>query len=890
MGERYDEIKRIFLLACTLEGDARRELLDRECGDDRDLRSQVEALLTRDVPSEGVTVPMAGRGPGGAAAGGVAVPEHVGRCRVLHEIGRGGMGVVYLGVLEDGRFRRRVAIKLLKKGMDTEDVLRRFELERQVLAALNHANIGRLFDAGETEDGRPYFVMEYVEGQPIDDYCDTERLTVPERLKLFSAVCAAVHSAHQNLVVHRDLKPSNIIVTKEGDPKLLDFGIAKIINPDLSPHAGDPTGPAGRFMTPEYASPEQVRGTPISTASDIYSLGVLLYELLSGHRPYRLRSRVQQELERVICEEDPERPSTAAAMVEEIERPAPAGKPTTITITPEAVCRDRGDTRPERLRRRLSGDLDNIVLKAMRKEPHRRYASAEQLAEDIRRHLASEPVIARPPSARYRASRFVRRHRAGVAVAALVVVSLTLAALTTIASQSARAAESERAAVAARAAEAEAREIAERERAAAEAARADLREAEVRQLVDTLLTDLHDAVQALPNAVEARELIIETARTHLERLAERPDRDADLALALARAYDRLGAVRFGVRNPSRGHVPAARDWYERSIGLADAVLADDADSVHARRRRIISQIHLADVHRVTGDLEAAAALVHEALAAAQQLADRHPDDSDIRRELSVVLLGVGAVAATAGDHDEARARYAESLEMRRALVLEKPRDPQALRDLSVALIRTGRALGRDDEHQAAVELLLEAVEIRRDLARRLPDTNRYERDLAVANRYLADAYDALGEVDAAAACLQAAVDAMERLVEASPGDYRARRDLVMALQRLGDFAADHGRHAEALVVYERYRGQATPLFRVYPWSVEAGRLAAAGHQRVADGLARAGRIDDALDGLRRAESILEDLLAAHPEDARVRRDLELTREARDGLEVDGPSS
>src|SRR5262249_48581618 len=292
--------------------------------------------------------------------------------------GHGGMGVVYQAVRADDEYQKRVAIKLIKRGMDTEDILRRFRNERQILASLDHPNIAKLLDGGTTEDGLPFFVMEYIEGQSLTEYCDSHKLSTSERLKLFLEICAAVQHAHQNLIVHRDLKPNNIVITPDGTPKLLDFGIAKLLNPNLSSQTLALTAMMMPMMTRDYASPEQVRGEPITTASDIYSLGVLLYKLLTGHHPYRFTTPLPQEVERVICESAPERPSVIITRAEEVD----VADGETVTITPESVSSTR-DGQPEKLRRILSGDLDNIILMAIRKEPQRRYASVEQFSEDI---------------------------------------------------------------------------------------------------------------------------------------------------------------------------------------------------------------------------------------------------------------------------------------------------------------------------------------------------------------------------------------------------------------------------------------------------------------------------------------------------------------------------
>ena len=319
------------------------------------------------------------------------------------------MGAVYLAERSDEQYKKYVAIKLLKRGMDTDDLLRHFRRERQILATFDHPNIARLHDGGSTETGLPYFVMEYVEGKPIDDYCDEHELNITQRLELFQQVCAAVSYAHRNLVVHRDIKPSNIVVTKEGIPKLLDFGIAKI----LQTEEPGMTATGIRLMTPEFASPEQAQGLPVTTSSDVYSLGVVLYELLTGHSPYHFTSRTPVEIARVINTTDLQLPSAVINTVEIRSQDAKLAR-----ITHEGSL--------ERLRRRLQGDLDNIVLMALRKEPDRRYQSVEQFSEDIRRHLEGLPVIARKDTFAYRASKFVQRNKVAVAAAVFAILALVV--------------------------------------------------------------------------------------------------------------------------------------------------------------------------------------------------------------------------------------------------------------------------------------------------------------------------------------------------------------------------------------------------------------------------------------------------------------------------------
>ena len=352
---------------------------------------------------------------------GLDAERRIGPYKLIRELGRGGMGTVWLAARADEQFEKRVALKVVR-GSDSEEVLRFFRRERQILAGLEHPNIARLLDGGTTEEGLPYFVMEHVEGVPIDRYCDEHKLSVPERLRLFEGVCSAVQHAHRSLVVHRDLKPGNILVTEEGIPKLLDFGIAKLLNPGVAGGGSHETVVA---MTPDYASPEQVRGRAITTATDVYSLGVILYELLTGQRPYRVKSSEHVEVLKAVCEAEPERPSTAVGRTS--ERHQPDG--TTITTTPEETGRLRHET-PQRLRKRLRGDLDAVVLAALQKDPLHRYASVEALARDIQRYLDGKPITARRTSTVYRFRKLAGRHKLGVAAAAAILGLLVALALT----------------------------------------------------------------------------------------------------------------------------------------------------------------------------------------------------------------------------------------------------------------------------------------------------------------------------------------------------------------------------------------------------------------------------------------------------------------------------
>ena len=623
---RRARIEELFEAALELPADERSGWLRAVCGGDDELREQVKALLGAHEVAERVFEPARAPEP----------MRRIGPYRVVRELGRGGMGVVYLAERDDGHFRRRVAIKLLRGSPDGEELHRRFRAERQILASLEHPNIAQLLDGGVTDGELPYLVMEYVDGQTITTYCDRHRLTVHQRIELFRDVCAAVHHAHRNLVIHRDLKPSNIMVTPDGQVKLLDFGIAKLLNPMASVEDAPVTRTEFRILTPDYASPEQVRGDTLTTTSDVYALGVVLYELLTGEAPYRLANAAPRDIVDLVCERDPERPSSQCL----------AGD--------DALARARARaTTPERLRRRLRGDLDAITMMALRKEPRLRYGSAELLAEDLKRHEDGLPVVAHQGTRRYRLEKFLRRHKIQAAAAAVVMLSILGGAGTAV--QQARQASIER-----------------------DRAGAALREAEA---VTAFLMNLFAG--SSPNEGQGLDL---TAGDLLRRGAARVDSLAGEPVVHARTLFVIGEV-----YSSLGRFADAETYMER----ATDVVRDHFGRDHLEYATALNRLGLLARHR--GDLKRAQALHTEALAIQRQrLGEAHPD-------IAQTLGDLGWVSAD--DPAEVERLYRAALDMRvKTLGPDHPLVANSLLNVGSVLRRSGKLTESERYFRDAVAL------------------------------------------------------------------------------------------------------------------------------------------------------------------------------------------
>jgi serine/threonine-protein kinase len=574
--------------------------------------TQILERIASDAPE--VTPQPAEDTPGEPGSGGVSGGARVGPWRLLREIGRGGMGIVYFAERADGQFEQRVALKLLKRGLDTDEILERFLRERQILARLQHPRIARLIDGGATDDGRPFFAMEYVEGRPITLDCDARRATVEERLRLLRAVCEAVQYAHRSLVVHRDLKPSNILVTSDGEVKLLDFGIARLLSVEGGEAGGSRTGTGLRMMTPQYAAPEQVRGEPASTATDVYALGLVLYELLAGRRPYLVPQGAAGEIERAIVDTVPALPSRLTGLGE--------------AATARGITEDR-------LRRRLRGDLDAIVMAALRKEPDRRHPTAAALGEDLDRFLRGLPVWACRDTATYRFRKFLGRHRAAAAATALVLLSLCAGLLTTLWQ--------------------------------ARAARLEARRAEAAKDFLVRIFQVSDPSQSRGETITARELLDRGAAGVDARLASQPALRAEMTGVLADVYEKLGLYE------------QAEPLAQKSLELWTSLRpAGDPEVAEALRRQGMILID-------RGRYSEAETVLRRALA------ERPRSHGEVDARLAETLEDLATALRSGGKLPEAEALIRETLQMRRRIFGEdSPEIATSFNNLALMLRERGQ--------------------------------------------------------------------------------------------------------------------------------------------------------------------------------------------------------
>jgi serine/threonine protein kinase/tetratricopeptide (TPR) repeat protein len=737
------------------------------------------------------------------------VGASIGPYRLERLLGRGGMGVVYLASRNDNQFQKRVAIKLLNPDADSEHLLRRFQNERQILARLDHPHICRLHDGGLSASGEPYFVMEYLcDAMPIDEYCRHHNLTLRQKLDLFRQACSAVQYAHRFLIVHRDLKPGNVLVTGEGQVKLMDFGIAKNLLTGF--HGVETWKTIGSMpMTPAYASPEQIRGEAISTSSDVYSLGVLLFELLTGRRPFDHAKTPLPELLNSICQKEPPRPSTAA-----MDSPEPAARMQA---------------------RRLKGDIDWIVLMALRKDPLRRYTSVEQFSDDITRFLEDRPVIARQDTPAYRFRKYLGRNKFYVAAVAGVILALVGGVISTRMEQ----------------------------------ARTKALFDDVRHLANNVLFEINDAIRDLPGSTPARLLLVKSALTYLDKLNQQAARDSSLETELAEAYRRIGDVQYKVGYANLGDIAGALESARKEVFLRERI--------GERQHGLQSQLDLAksyqrasDLLEGTGSAAESDAYLKRAHTLRASLYAAHRNDAQARGAFADSYRSLADREVRSANPQGAIELNRKAREIREQLLRDDPDNNTLRRNLSMDIVRIADTLGSPNQtnvgrFQEARVAYDEALAIREFLLKASPGSVTAARDVCNIKQRQASLLIAMGEHAESLRISHAALAILDRLWVADPANFEIRRDMAVlnlqigrALYKLKDAAKSEEGYRTAIAIYRE-------LSKKNPLSDRSQEDLAGSLSMYGDFLIAQQRDREALEELAASRRIFDDLMRRNPQ-------------------------
>ncbi|MBS0394747.1 MAG: protein kinase [Proteobacteria bacterium] len=810
----------VFDAVVALAPGAREARLGELAGPDAELSGAVRALL--DAHDAAGTDFLRTPAPveALAAARGGRRGRRIGPYELGELIGHGGMGEVYGARRVDGQYAQEVAVKIVQAGVAAPLLIERFRQERQILASLEHDSIARLLDGGTTEEGVPYLVMERVRGQPIDAYCDAQRLSVTERLRLFERVCAAVAFAHRRLVVHRDLKPSNILVTDAGEPKLLDFGIAKILD---APHAAETT--LLRPMTPEYASPEQLQGLTVTTATDVYSLGVVLYRLLTGRAPFATTRAATAGAEPAV-RAGPAPPSAAALREAGGEGPGAAA----LAATREGTV--------QRLHRRLAGDLDHILLKALRPEPEQRYSSVEQFAEDLRRHLDGLPVLARRGGWRYRAGRFLARHGAAVGAAAALLATVVGGAA--VAFHEARI-------------------------AAENARRAEARFDDVRRLAHSLIFEVHDAVEPLPGSTAVRSLLVKRALEYLDGLSRESAGDVALRRELALAYEKVGAVQGGQSGNNLGDLDGALASFRSALAIRQALRAGVPVDAGLELALASDEGEIAGLLTTLGRLDEALSTYRAAVA---RLAGRAAPPPAVIAELQRLRTRYGAALLVAGDLKAAVAQLEAADQLSGARLREHPEDAQAAFDRAATLTQFADALRKSGRTEQALAALEGGVRVLAPVVAH--DHPEWRRDLFVLKERVADALARLGRYAEEFTLRQEVLEVDLAAERADPANARARRDVYIDYFKLARNHFYSGRNGPAIVAQRTSLARIERELAATPGNASVSGDAAVGYYMLGEMLDQAQRPGEALAALQRSQAFTERIMVANPDDLKIR--------------------
>jgi non-specific serine/threonine protein kinase/serine/threonine-protein kinase len=766
--ERWQKVKEVLATVLEVPPTDRGAALERWCAGDVALRREVELLLSHEEQASSQFLNETALAGAAAAVlpadGHPWVGQRVGAYKMIAQLGIGGMGEVYRAVRADGQYSKEVAIKLVRGGFDSGSVVERFRNERQILASLEHPNIARLVDGGTSDDGVPFLVMELIEGEPIDAYCDRHKLTVTQRLQLFRQACSAVQYAHQRLVIHRDIKPSNILVTNEGQLKLLDFGIAKILTPL---HDAETAFTMTQAMTPEYASPEQIRGEAITTATDVYSLGVVLYRLLTGRSPYQGDTRSPHKLAQAVCEIEPARPSVI------VSQPALGNNKDAGLYLKQEFLIGAGEVSSAGLRRRLAGDLDNIVLMALRKEPERRYPSAEQFAEDLRRHIDGLPVSATKGSWSYRAGKFANRHKAGMGASLAVVLALGIGVALTV----------REAGIARRQAQ-----IAEMHKR-----RAEKRFNDVRKLSDSFIFEVHDAIQNLPGSTPARKLVLDRALEYLDSVSKDADGDPDLERELAKGYQRLAVVQGNPAESNLGDLDAGLKSDRKALALFE-------DVAKANPGNLQDQLNVGMMHRILSFSEindpSGQKDLEQAIAITDKVLRLDPNNEVALSESAIQQQNVAFMLDAAGDRPRALDAYRKNYEVRTGLWKGNPTFRGNIHGMGISQVMLGAALARMGSREEGLKFIEQGIGYYESLIKEVNGINE-RRELAISRQKRADILLMNGDAAGALAIYRQAHDALEIMAKTDPANTMLQIDLANMSYYQGRALTVLGRNAEA---------------------------------------------------------------------------------------------
>lgn len=801
----WRKIEELFNETINLPNERQEKFLKSACQGDTDLYREVQSLIksAKAVKDSDDFLESTGSEWLASIMGDSLQTSWIGRVvgnyRIMRELSSGGMGLVFLAERSDEQFQREVAVKIIKAHLDNSELHLRFLSERQILAHLEHPSIARLIDGGVTEEGLPYLIMEYIDGEPVTDYCDVHQLTIEERLGLFRKICSAVQYAHQNLIVHRDLKPGNILVNESGEPKLLDFGIAKLLNAEAGQSAPALTWTGERLFTPEFASPEQTRGQPVTTASDVYSLGVLLYILLTGHYPYQHQENSMHETEHIIQEEEPRRPSKVIQLTESY---AFGQQPE--MISPEGIAKRRR-TKPELLRRQISGDLSNIVLKSLRKNPTERYASVEQFSEDIRRYLDGLPVEARKPSFAYTSGKFIRRHKIGVIAAALILLSLLVGISATLWQN----------------------HIARYQRDLAV------------RTANTMIFELAEGLSHMSGPTESRLKLLEKAADVFKEInqtvplsAELERKSIEANRILSQTYRLLGnnrqsldyaqtavrrcesfiknkkpvpedsilfasvMVEFGDALNGNGRKSEAKKAYANAIQICEELKGRAGAFPEAQRWLYSALIRQGDRLFYQSNLDSAAIYYQMAHEASKDLIEHPNSEPEFFSHYATGLERLGDVFYYSGQISQSCKKYREALQVRQDLVNKYPDNVPFLRAVSIAMQNVGWCEEQAENFVEAIRLYQESTAIQNRLQINDPSNARLTTavmgglgTLANALQQVKNISDALAEYDEA---IKIGQDYMARgffdamVVKKTADIIRLKADLLLAENHPGN--------------------------------------------------------------------------------------------------------